>query len=107
VRWDGHISFCGFDIWGQTELNANEHSLKTLWNSPQFWIWRDAQLAGDRKILYCKACPDWSCQRRIIIEREEEDMQIIQSPITEYYSRQKKVERFMRFFKTMKTMIKS
>ncbi len=94
VRWDGSISFCGFDFHGQPNMNANKQSLKEIWNSPQFWEWRNAQLSVDRKILYCNACPDWSAQRSVVIENG--GFQIIRTPISEEYTRSNRVIRMIK-----------
>jgi MoaA/NifB/PqqE/SkfB family radical SAM enzyme len=95
IRYDGRISFCGFDISGQhKKLNVSNMSLEEIWNSDEYWQWRNAHLETDRQILYCKACPDWSCQRSI--EVYEGDFHILRTPVTENYVRMDKVHQSQR-----------
>lgn len=86
IRWNGDVSFCGFDIDGESSgLNFPEKSLAQIWNSPEYWRWRAAQLDGDRSILYCKACPCWvGCRTKQI---REDTWEITRTPITESYKR--------------------
>lgn len=84
IRWNGDISFCGFDIEGKTsKLNVAERSLIEIWNSDEFWAWREAQLQNNHKILYCRACPDWAGMRTIFIDND--CWRISRTPITETY----------------------
>lgn len=86
IRWDGSVSFCGFDIESVApELNVNKMSLAEIWNSEQYWRWRRAQINNDHSVLYCKACPDWCALR--CINTNENGWKISRSPITEHYSR--------------------
>ena len=86
IRWDGKVSFCGFDIDGETShINVNDRSLLDAWNSEEFWRWRDAQLNNDKSIIYCRACPDWSGLRTMTVE--EGSWKISRTPFTEVYSR--------------------
>lgn len=85
IRWNGDVSFCGFDIDGKTStLSVRDKSLSQIWNSKEFWRWRDAQLNGDRSVLYCKACPDWAAQRSITFQTEK--WRVTRTPFTELYS---------------------
>jgi MoaA/NifB/PqqE/SkfB family radical SAM enzyme/SAM-dependent methyltransferase len=84
IRWDGKISFCGFDIAAdKAELNVKDQSIEEIWNSAEFWRWRDAQLNNDHTVLYCKACPDWSGirDRKYVTD----DWQVVRTPFTETY----------------------
>ncbi len=66
LRWDGKVSFCGFDIGAsQTGLNARNQRILDIWRSEPYRRWREAQIANDMSVLYCKACPDWSTVRRL------------------------------------------
>lgn len=76
IRWNGDISYCGFDIDGKISgLNINNRSLLDTWNSDEFWHWRNAQLNNDHSILYCKACPDWAGLRNFIIKKNNWQIQ--------------------------------
>jgi radical SAM protein with 4Fe4S-binding SPASM domain len=86
VRWNGNVSFCGFDIGSNlSSLNVMEKTLSEIWNSDEFWRWRDAQLRNDFTMLYCKACPDWSSHRSVSITKD--NWKIIRTPLSETYSR--------------------
>lgn len=85
IRWNGDISFCGFDIDGKTsKLNICNKSLIEIWNSKEFWGWREALLNNDFSLLYCKACPDWSTLRSSSLK--EGSWQIIRTAFTEVYT---------------------
>lgn len=85
IRWNGDISFCGFDIQAKSsKLNAHTRSLLDIWNSEEFWRWRDAQLTNDRSILYCKACPDWAGLRTVRLK--DKRWHISRTPFTETYT---------------------
>jgi MoaA/NifB/PqqE/SkfB family radical SAM enzyme/SAM-dependent methyltransferase len=85
IRWNGDISFCGFDIESKSsKLNAHTRSLLDIWNSEEFWRWREAQLTNDRSILYCKACPDWSGLRTVRLK--DKHWHISRTPLTETYT---------------------
>ncbi|MBI5816632.1 MAG: methyltransferase domain-containing protein [Nitrospinae bacterium] len=86
IRWNGDISFCGFDIDGKTSgLNVKERSLEDIWNSEEYWKFRDVQIEGKVKEMYCKACPDWAGQRSI--NRIENGRRASRTPFTEVYTR--------------------
>ena len=84
IRWNGDISFCGFDFHKrESELNINKQSLLDIWNSEEFWRWREAQLSGDQSIIFCKACPDWAGIHKITVS--EDQWTICRGPIQEIY----------------------
>lgn len=86
VRWDGKISYCGFDIDGNTSgLNVYDSSLLDIWHSTEFWRWRNAQLKNDHSVLYCKACPDWSGLRNITFRNN--GWLISKTPFTETFTK--------------------
>jgi MoaA/NifB/PqqE/SkfB family radical SAM enzyme/2-polyprenyl-3-methyl-5-hydroxy-6-metoxy-1,4-benzoquinol methylase len=86
VRWNGDISFCGFDIGGDTSgLNIQNSSIVDIWNSEEFWHWRDAQLNNDMSILYCKGCPDWAGMRSVT--EKNGDWKVTRTAISETYTR--------------------
>ena len=86
IRWNGDISFCGFDIAGKTSnLNVKNMSLHELWTSEKFWKWRNAQLENDMKTLYCKGCPDWSGTHSISTDKD--DFKFTSTPLSEIYSK--------------------
>jgi len=85
IRWNGDISFCGFDITGKSsKLNVYKRTLLDIWNSEEFWYWRNAHLNNDRNILYCKACPDWAGLRTVIFKKD--NYKVCRSPLSEVYT---------------------
>jgi MoaA/NifB/PqqE/SkfB family radical SAM enzyme len=84
IRWNGDVSFCGFDIEGKTSgLNISDKPILDVWNSQEFWRFRTTQLENDHSVLYCKACPDWAGMRSFIFE--DGNRTITRSPFTEVY----------------------
>lgn len=84
VRSDGGISFCGFDIERRSSaLSVYDRSLLDIWNSDEYWQWRQAHLDNDRSVLYCRACPDWAANRTIVV-RDGKRL-ITRSPFSEIY----------------------
>jgi len=90
IRWDGSVSFCGFDIdtkyskqW--PEFNAWKAPLLEMWRSEPFGKWRKAQLENDMKELYCKGCPDWAGMRQV--KQKVNGYEVSKSAFTETYSR--------------------
>jgi sulfatase maturation enzyme AslB (radical SAM superfamily) len=84
VRWNGNVSFCGFDIGSNlSSLNVMGKTLSEIWNSEEFWRWRDAQLENEFSTLYCKACPDWSSQRSVTLTKDK--WKIVRTPLSETY----------------------
>jgi MoaA/NifB/PqqE/SkfB family radical SAM enzyme len=84
IRWNGDVSFCGFDIGSDSSgLNVADKTLSEIWNSEDFWRWRDAQLETDFSVLYCKACPDWAGNRTVTIN--DDRWKIQRTPLSETY----------------------
>lgn len=84
VRGDGSVSFCGFDIGADTSgLSVNDRSFLDCWRSEEFRYWREAQMSNDFKVLYCRACPGWSGQRKA--EADEDGYVVARTPTTEVY----------------------
>lgn len=86
IRWNGQVSFCGFDIAAnKINLDVHEHSLLDIWNSTSYQQWREAQIRNNYKILYCKGCPDWSVVRRLMHQDEAGNWNI--TPISETWTK--------------------
>lgn len=84
IRWNGDVSFCGFDFHSRDiQLNVTKQSLLDIWNSELFWEWREAQLAGDQSVIYCKACPDWAAGHTVTVYNGKR--KVVRSPIQETY----------------------
>ena len=84
IRGNGDIGFCGFDFHNrESGLNVTKQSLLDIWNSEEFWRWREAQLTGNQSLIYCRACPDWAGMHNITVSKG--NWTVSRSPIQEIY----------------------